>query len=94
MMAHARDPVVPPSQHPSRRARRTSSRWCSAAWPRSPAIASHVKALGEALAACASAADWGPNRADAWWAAEMETIPLDAPPRPAARPAVCVPCLQ
>ncbi len=28
------------------------------------------KALGEALAACACAADWGANRADAWWATE------------------------
>ena len=27
-----------------------------------------VKALGEALAACASAGDWGPKQADAWWA--------------------------
>jgi eukaryotic-like serine/threonine-protein kinase len=26
-----------------------------------------AKVLAEALAACASARDWGPNRADAWW---------------------------
>jgi serine/threonine-protein kinase len=42
-----------------------------------------VKAVGEALAACASAADWGPNRADAWWAAEARPTPIDASPQPA-----------
>jgi serine/threonine-protein kinase len=38
-----------------------------------------VKALSQALAACESAADWGPNRADAWWVAagfvEQEASP-------------------
>jgi serine/threonine-protein kinase len=43
-----------------------------------------VRALGEALAACDSAADWGPNRADAWWAAEVGTSPIEAPPEPVA----------
>ena len=70
MMAHARDPVVPPSQvRPDVPAdlEQVVLR-CLAKKPddRFPT----VKALGEALAACASAADWGPNRADAWWAAE------------------------
>jgi hypothetical protein len=70
MMAHARDPVVPPSQvHPGVPAdleevilrclaKKPDDRYRS------------VKALGDALAACASANDWGANRADAWWAAE------------------------
>jgi serine/threonine-protein kinase len=29
-----------------------------------------ARALGDALFACAAAAEWGPNRAEAWWAAE------------------------
>src|SRR5262249_46657420 len=49
-----------------------------------------VKALDEALAACHSAAEWGPYRANAWWTVEMQTIPLDAPPQAAAKPAGCV----
>ena len=70
MMAHARDPVVPPSQiHPGvpPDLEQVVLR-CLAKKPadRFP----NVRALGDALAACASASDWGPNRADAWWAAE------------------------
>jgi len=88
MVAHARDPIVPPSRH--RPDLPEDLEWvvlrCLAKQPggRFPT----VKALGEALAACRSAADWGPNRADAWWALEMETIPLDAPPQ-AAHPPQC-----
>jgi serine/threonine-protein kinase len=67
MMAHARDPVVPPSKvrldlpHDIEEvvvrclAKKRTERYPS------------VKALGEALAACESAREWGPNRADAWW---------------------------
>ena len=70
MMAQARDPVVPPSQvrpdvpHDLEQvvlrclAKAPSDRFPS------------VRALGDALAACAAAAEWGPNRAEAWWAAE------------------------
>jgi serine/threonine-protein kinase len=73
MMAHARDPVVPPSKVcpgvPADleqvilrcMAKNPSNRFPS------------VRALGESLAACASAADWGPNRAAAWWTAEGNT---------------------
>ncbi len=68
MVAHARDPVVPPSrlredvpedlEHIVLRclAKKREERYPSA------------KAVGEALAACGSATAWGPNRADAWWA--------------------------
>ncbi len=70
MMAQARDPVVPPSQlRPDLPADleqvvlRCLAKKPSDRFPNS-------KALGDALAECASAAEWGPNRAEAWWAAE------------------------
>jgi serine/threonine-protein kinase len=67
IMAHARDPVTPPRavrpdvpvdlEHVVIRclAKRPEDRYPSSA------------ALGEALAACACASDWGPHRAEAWW---------------------------
>jgi serine/threonine protein kinase len=81
--AHLRDPVVRPSRH--RRglpedleqvvlrclAKEPDERFCS------------VKRLDEALAACASANDWGPTRADAWWAIEL------MPAGPSNAPACC-----
>jgi eukaryotic-like serine/threonine-protein kinase len=81
MTAHARDPVVPPSQvNPTVPAdlERVVLR-CLAKKPadRYPT----VKALGEALLACASATDWGSNRADAWWASmgmtELQPVMTD-----------------
>ena len=70
MMAHSRDPVVPPSQlNPDVPAdlEQVVLR-CLAKKPedRYPS----ATALGQALAACAAASDWGANRAEAWWAAE------------------------
>jgi eukaryotic-like serine/threonine-protein kinase len=70
MMAQARDPVVPPAQvNPGVPAdlEQVVLR-CLAKKPsdRFPS----VKALGDALAACASAPEWGPNRAEAWWISE------------------------
>ncbi len=70
MMAHARDPVVPPSQLVPglpEDLERVVIR-CLAKKPadRYPS----VKVLGEALVACASAAEWAPNRAEAWWTAQ------------------------
>jgi serine/threonine-protein kinase len=79
MMAQARDPVVPPSQvHPGVPAdleqvvlrclvKKPADRFPS------------VRALGDALAACTSAADWGPNRAEAWWTAEGIIVSHAAP---------------
>ena len=68
LMAHARDPVVPPSQI---RAEVPADLeevvlHCLAKKPqdRFP----DVKALGRALAACSSAALWDAEKADAWWA--------------------------
>jgi eukaryotic-like serine/threonine-protein kinase len=84
MMAHARDPVVPPSQiRPGIPddleqvvlrclAKKPNERYQT------------VKALGEALAACRSAAEWGPNRADAWWLPELHAMPSEPPAEVAA----------
>jgi serine/threonine-protein kinase len=69
LKAHVCDPVLSPSQvHPRIPAdlEQVVLR-CLAKKPedRYPS----VKALSQALAACESAADWGPNRAHAWWVA-------------------------
>jgi serine/threonine-protein kinase len=77
MMAHARDPVVPPSRlRPDlpEDLERVVLR-CLAKKP--PDRFPTVKSLGDALAACASAVDWGPNRAEAWWAAERSAWSSD-----------------
>jgi serine/threonine-protein kinase len=91
MVAHARDPVVPPSRHRPGLPEDLEQivLRCLAKEPgeRFPT----VKALGAALAACASASEWGPNRADAWWSVELQTDSLEVPPRPeAARPVACL----
>ena len=83
MMAHARDPVVPPSQIVPRLPEdleRVVLR-CLAKKPgeRYP----NVRALGEDLAACTCAADWGANRAEAWWTAQGLVALDDAPLEPA-----------
>jgi serine/threonine-protein kinase len=67
MMAHARDPVTPPrAVRPDVPAdlERVVLR-CLAKRPDDRYPSS--KALGEALGDCASAGEWGPNRAVAWW---------------------------
>jgi eukaryotic-like serine/threonine-protein kinase len=78
MMAHSRDPVVPPSQlNPAVPAdlEQVVLR-CLAKKPeeRFPT----ARALGQALAACAAASEWGANRAEAWWAAEGLDVRQDA----------------
>jgi serine/threonine-protein kinase len=67
MIAHARDPVVPPSEH---RADLPSDleaviMRCLAKKPdeRYP----DARALGAALAGCACASDWNDDKADQWW---------------------------
>lgn len=67
MVAHARDPVVPPS---TRRGgipgdleavvMRCLEKTPEARYP-------NARSVAEDLAKCACASDWGPNRADAWW---------------------------
>jgi serine/threonine-protein kinase len=83
MMAHARDPVVPPSQlRPGLPedlervvllclAKRPEERYRD------------VKTLGQALATCTSADDWDSEKADRWWADHVQTAPVDAMPQPA-----------
>jgi serine/threonine-protein kinase len=82
MMAHSRDPVVPPSQvAPAIPAdiEQVVLR-CLAKKPEQRYLS--VKALAQALAACASAGDWGPNRADAWWTAAGIAELEESPPLP------------
>ena len=86
MMAHGRDPVVPPSQlRPDVPAdlervillclaKKPDERYRS------------VQDLGEALAACTSAADWDQKKADRWWAQYTQPGPIDALPVAAGGP--------
>jgi eukaryotic-like serine/threonine-protein kinase len=78
MMAHARDPVVPPSQLRADvpgdleqvvlccLAKRADSRY------------PNVKALGKALAGCAAAHEWDADKAHDWWAAVSQTATTPA----------------
>jgi serine/threonine-protein kinase len=82
MIAHARDPVTPPrAVRPDLPAdlEQVVLR-CLAKRPedRFP----NSQALGEALAACSCAGEWGPHRADAWWEVYLGggTSSPDAPP--------------
>jgi len=72
MMAHARDPVVPPSQVGADVPADLEAvvLRCLAKKPqdRYP----DVKALGKALAACASAALWDEEKAEQWWTASSQ----------------------
>jgi eukaryotic-like serine/threonine-protein kinase len=68
MMAHSRDPVVPPSQvRPDVPADLEQVvLHCLAKRPDGRYL--DVKALGKALAACAAASDWDVEKAQDWWA--------------------------
>jgi hypothetical protein len=83
MMAHARDPVVPPSQivpDVPQDLEQVVLR-CLAKKPSERYVS--VRALSQSLAACASAADWGTNRAEAWWTAQGMRALNDAELEPA-----------
>ncbi len=78
MMAHARDPVVPPSQiRPEVPADLEEVVMiCLAKKPddRYP----DARAMGRALAACGDATSWDADRADRWWAEAASSLkPLD-----------------
>jgi serine/threonine-protein kinase len=84
MMAHGRDPVVPPSQagaSVSEDLERVVLR-CLAKKPEDRYA--NVKALGEALAECSAAADWGSNQADAWWGSAANAGPVASAPQAVA----------
>jgi serine/threonine-protein kinase len=79
MMAHARDPVVSPSQiRPGvpEDLERVVLR-CLAKKPDDRYRS--VKSLGEALAACASASEWDSETADRWWAERLGAASAFAP---------------
>jgi serine/threonine-protein kinase len=83
MTAHARDPVVPPSTlRPGLPGDLEAVVLRCLAKKRTDRYPT-VKALSEALAACAAAGDWGPNRADAWWTAIGRTPLSEIPVQPA-----------
>jgi serine/threonine-protein kinase len=78
MMAHGRDPVVPPSQvcpNIPEDLERVVLRCLS---KRPEERYQNVKALGEAIAACSAAGDWGPNRADSWWISEANPVAVES----------------
>jgi serine/threonine protein kinase len=78
MMAHARDPVVPPSQvRPEVPADLEQVILCCLA-KRADSRYSEVKALGRALAACAAANEWDADKARDWWAEISQTAPTPA----------------
>jgi serine/threonine-protein kinase len=84
MMAHGRDPVVPPSQvRPG--VPEDIERVILLCLAKKPEERYRdVKTLGQALAACTSADDWNAEKADRWWAADVPAAPIDAPPQPVA----------
>lgn len=70
MMAHARDPVTPPSQIRPEIPNDLEQVVLRCLEKRPADRYPNVKALSQSLAACASASEWGANRADAWWASQ------------------------
>jgi serine/threonine-protein kinase len=83
MMAHARDPVVAPSQLrpglPEDLERVILL--CLAKKPEERYR--DVKTLGAALAACTSADEWDADKSDRWWADSVQPVPIAATPQPA-----------
>ena len=71
MIAHARDPVFPPSHH-VKDVPLDFEAVILRCLEKAPELRyPNAKALLEALANCSCAREWGPNRADAWWNAMM-----------------------
>jgi hypothetical protein len=80
LMAHARDPVVPPSELrpdvPTDLEQVVLNCLAKAPDDRYP----DARALGRALAACANAASWNSDQADLWWAESERTQEASATP--------------
>jgi eukaryotic-like serine/threonine-protein kinase len=68
MTAHVRDPVIAPGQIRSGLPADLEAVVVRCLSKKPDDRYPTVRVLAEALAACASAADWSANRADAWWA--------------------------
>jgi serine/threonine-protein kinase len=82
MMAHARDPVVPPSQRRSE-VPADLEQVVLRCLAKKPEDRYHtVKALEEALAACACATEWNATQADSWWTAAGFGASEESPPIP------------
>ena len=80
MMSHARDPAQPPSKlRPDVPADLEQVVLCCLAKKPDDRYPD-VKALGKALAACASAALWDAEKADEWWAAASRSAHRDPLP--------------
>jgi serine/threonine-protein kinase len=79
MMAHSRDPVVPPSElNPGVPADLERVVLCCLAkkpGERYP----NVKTLARALSACAAASDWDADKADRWWGAILPPAEIASP---------------
>jgi serine/threonine-protein kinase len=67
MIAHVRDPVVPPSKHRPDTPADLESVVLACLEKDPDRRPPDAAALGRALAACASAADWDADRAADWW---------------------------
>ncbi len=86
MVAHARDPVVPPSQIrpdvPADLEQVVLRCLAKAKNDRFP----NVKELAKALAACASVVEWDEEKAEAWWVELVRAAPATAPDLTTAPP--------
>lgn len=73
MMAHARDPVVPPTQIRAEIPADLEQVVLRCLAKRADGRYQDVKALGRDLAACAAATDWDGEKAQEWWAGVSQT---------------------
>jgi serine/threonine-protein kinase len=67
MIAHTRDAVIPPSQHRPEIPRDLEAVVLRCLAKKPDDRYAGVRALARDLAACAAAADWDQDRAEAWW---------------------------